>query len=292
MGQSLVLHCCGRSKPQEEPSLIPLITESAPVAVAPLKSALKARRPTPAPTRAQAGCCTCAPIAAVKRICCAGTEDDPLELAAEGSLESASSLLSDSSGVLTDITMAWRRVATDKAGVPATAFLDASTATAMIFACLGTVVSRVKADMEGNIRKLRAAIIVESCTLEELVLADVSNGESNMKKTSQALLNLTRFLRLLEKVMITLRGNDAWALSRCVRYSYDAVLAPCHNLATRSAVRAGVRLAPSREVFFAKLGGEGTDVLACMGALLDAFSPVLDKVKIFLVAQGLETKSK
>lgn len=198
------------------------------------------------------------------------------------------------SGILVDVAVAWKQVPGDGENTPLALFLEASAATVKIFDCLGSTVAAVKADMQNNIDILRRNLETSSCqTLEEMVEVDVANGVATRKNsTAECMLWLARFERLLEKTLTDIRSNANQSLSQCIRSAYDSVLAQHHPMPTRSLIRGGIKLAPDRKEFFAKLGISSSLAGKMIDDVLHEYSPAMNKVQKFLLEQKLEKPDK
>jgi len=193
--------------------------------------------------------------------------------------------------VLAEAVLAWQGVTCGSQGVPAAAFLHAATATAAIFDCLGSMVASVKADVSGNVDKIRKNIRDDlPLTLEQMVEGELKNNVSPTQEGSTALavLWLGRMLRLLDRMVSQMCSSPSSSLSECVLAGYDSCLSPHHPWAMRKATSMAIRGCPSRQVFFEKLGDNPADAHKWLAPFHEAAGPALTQVKRFMVNKGFE----
>jgi len=200
-----------------------------------------------------------------------------------------------SMSILGKTEMAWRAVVCNQEGVTTTAFLAAASATADIFGSLGSVVSKVKDDIQGNIAKIQKNVDIaeSSSTLEQIVDGELAAAESPSEatkegSTSLALLWLGRMLRLVAKMIAEIDNSDTKPLSQCIQAGYDSCLSQHHPWAVRMAMGVAIRGCPSRQTFFDKIGSNPANVQADAKRLHEVMSLVLGQIQTFMVSRGLE----
>lgn len=199
--------------------------------------------------------------------------------------------------ILAKTEAAWRAVAGDQEGIPVTSFLAAASATVAIIDCFGSLVSKVKDDIQGNVEKIQKNVDVaeSSCTLEQMVDAELAAATSPAEaakegSTALALLWLGRMLRLVARTMVEIDENSTKSVSQCLQAGYDSCLSQHHPWAVRVAMGVVIRGCPSRQAFLEKLGGDPADAMAEAARLHKAMSPVLAQIQSVMISRGLEEK--
>jgi len=222
-------------------------------------------------------------------------DDEPSQVVAPPSLQRSNNLLNET-------VDRWKVVGCSKDGVTAAAFLLAASATATIFDCLGSVVSKVKADIQGNIDKIqqnvdKAGGDSSQLLLEKMVKSEVAAAGSAAKamkegSTTTALLWLGRMLRLVERFLGALAQDSKASLSDCVKVGYNACLSPHHPWMVRTAMGVAFSGCPTRETFYKNLGDNPAEVASCVRPLFAAMGPSLHQLQKFMIeeCQGLEQR--
>lgn len=204
-----------------------------------------------------------------------------------------------SMNVLGEAVMAWRSVYDLDDTVPVLAFVKAASATAAIFDCLGAMVSSVKADLQGNIDKIKKNVKPnENRTVMEMMQLELDEAGGSAKAAAKegsvalAMLWGGRMLRMVARLVSELHRNPSKSLCECMSAGYNSSLAPHHPWAMRQMTAVAIRGCPSRQVFFEKLGDDPRDVEECLGPFHESCWPVLSQVQQFMVSKGFEEPDK
>jgi hypothetical protein len=207
----------------------------------------------------------------------------------------APTVLCRSANVLDDALTAWRGVSINEDGVSVVAYLEAASRSAAIIGCMGSVVAKVKSDVEGNIAKIQknvatstGCLTVEGMIREELAAHASPADACKEGSTSLAVLWLSRMLRFVRRFCSEFSHNPEKPLSECVTAGYKASLSQHHPWAMRTAVFLAIKGCPSRDEFSAKLGESTNDAHEKSKPLSIAMSLVLDELQNFMVNKGIE----
>ncbi len=94
---------------------------------------------------------------------------------------------------------------------------------------------------------------------------------------------------LVELLSILHRDKEA-SVSTAANDAYTKVLQPFHGWITSGVFWAALKLVPSRESLFEKLGGESPQLHEDMGNFISQFSAVLSKIDAHMVSSQASTQ--
>jgi hypothetical protein len=197
---------------------------------------------------------------------------------------------------LSDASVAWQAVAFSEAKeVAVLTFIEAASATAALFDCLGKVVAQVKADVTGNVSKLNKNVSGDASeTIEQLMNGELaavtSPAEAAVEGSScLALIWLCRMLRLLDRAIAEMVQDSGKALGECLLDGYNSCLAPHHPWLMRKGTTSAIRnFSISRETFLKALGDNLVDVEESLRPFHEGMSHVLQHILRLMVDKGLE----
>lgn len=106
-----------------------------------------------------------------------------------------------------------------------------------------------------------------------------------------AVLWMKRTVQFVCGIIAGLLHDRTISLADASRASYAKTLRNCHNFVTRGVFDTGLRFAPTRDVFYKNLAGEGNAAKVNDGLrdFIDASSPALDVLIRLFKNNGLET---
>ncbi|KAI0466021.1 glycolipid transfer protein domain-containing protein [Xylaria cf. heliscus] len=166
--------------------------------------------------------------------------------------------------------------------ISTTEFLDAAESLTTMFDALGSMAfSPVKADMLGNVKKIRdrqALAPADSETLQALVLNELKT------KSHKATEGLVWLVRGLDFTCIALSQNLAKSgeeLSDSFRGAYGVTLKPHHGILIKPVFSAAMGACPYRKDFYPKLGADQDAVTAELGTYLAALEKIVTILKGF-----------
>eukprot|EP00177_Eucheuma_denticulatum_P003420 GFKZ01006183.1.p2 GENE.GFKZ01006183.1~~GFKZ01006183.1.p2 ORF type:complete len:226 (+),score=45.05 GFKZ01006183.1:2061-2738(+) len=187
-------------------------------------------------------------------------------------------------------------------------FLDAMTMFLRIFDALSNPFFSevVKKDVDGNIKKLRAAAAKYSAETLEMVMNEEAKDPKLLKLIKNekgagcesgtvAMLWMKRMMQFVLGLLKAIVADAKVTLSSASRASYAATLRHCHWLVTRNVFDAGLRFAPSRETFYKNLAGGVDDVGGVERAMvefLEVFEPTVGGMVDMYKEHGLEPHIK
>jgi hypothetical protein len=156
----------------------------------------------------------------------------------------------------------------------------------------------VKADMEGNVTKIRANLsgCREGVTLREMIEKEMSGGRDGKavsldgKSTGCSLLWLKRALRFISGMLSAMVSHKEWTMRECVNAGYEGSLKVHHNFVMKNVFSVASRAAPARAAFFSTLGDSEAALMPALVEMLRKFEGVLEGIQAMLVEKGIETK--
>jgi len=174
-------------------------------------------------------------------------------------------------------------------GVDTDQFLQASTGLVTMFDILGsTAFAVVKADLNGNIEKIRARLTahpVDSKTLEGLLEAEVA------EKVTTATQALMWLLRGLQFTMIALKLNQANSdqeLSVSFSKAYEGTLKQYHNFLVKGVFAVALKACPYRVDFYPKLGSPPEKVQEELTKWLTALEVIINRIQGLYKTKGYD----
>mmetsp|Transcript_1477 Transcript_1477/g.3985 ORF Transcript_1477/g.3985 Transcript_1477/m.3985 type:complete len:202 (+) Transcript_1477:83-688(+) len=193
-----------------------------------------------------------------------------------------------------EVTASWK-LAADKIvdnKVPAVEFLKAAEEFVPIFDRLGTIFTPVKADVGGNVKKLKDAHAANPvATIHELVIAEKAEGKHKLKTSaSVALLWFKRAMQfiftLLQKVSTGLDANKA------AKEAYAETLAHYHGFMVKKTFEVGLMAAPSSDTMLGCLGNDKDQTMGELREWVAVATQFLENFHAFLLKEGLDDSSK
>ncbi|KAK9824601.1 hypothetical protein WJX72_011621 [[Myrmecia] bisecta] len=198
--------------------------------------------------------------------------------------------------IFSQVTPLTRRIRTADRDIQSVEFLECARQVLPIIDKFGTGFMMVKSDISGNIERLAQRQATDASKfrlLFSIVTDEVERGEhTGAYSCTKGLLWLTRALQFLTDLLRRLYEDRAIAVSTAASDAYYATLHQYHGWITSSAFILALKLAPSREGFFAKLGTPGEQMMTEMKEFLDAFVPFLTDSHMFLKEHGLDDPTK
>ncbi|CCE31470.1 probable het-c2 protein [Claviceps purpurea 20.1] len=171
--------------------------------------------------------------------------------------------------------------------VATTQFLDAVESLATIFDVMGPVAfSPVKADMLGNVKKLRERQLAAPTESENL--QDLCRNELRTKKhtATEGLLWLVRGLDFTCSALSSNLADTNQELSASFRAAYTHTLKPFHSFIVKPIFTVAMSGCPYRKDFYDKLGSDPTKVQQEMRVYLAALEKIVAILKGFLDKEG------
>lgn len=169
-------------------------------------------------------------------------------------------------------------------------FAEASLALISVFDLI-TGMGMASADMTGNANTLlKAANANPGSTLKSLIDAECAGKDAaalkkiagDGKTVSCALLWLARALNFIIKMLEELIANPGKKLSDCVLAGYEVSLKPHHGMMIRTTFSVGVKAAPYRDAFVAKLGPSEEEVFGAIKGKQADMSELVKSVQGYL----------
>lgn len=172
-----------------------------------------------------------------------------------------------------------------------------------IFAAFGNpfFADVVKKDVDGNIKKLRAAAEKHSAltlvSVLETEMAEPGMDKAIRKETTAggktgtvALLWMKRMMQFVVGLLRILCEDASKSLSEAAGESYGKTLTHCHNFVTRGVFKSGLWVLPARAGFYKNLAGETPveKVEAALKEFVDVFEPQLKGIDAMFKARNLE----
>jgi hypothetical protein len=198
--------------------------------------------------------------------------------------------------VISEATGKWEQL---QSGADGRVFVAASSATAAIFECMGSVVSPVKADMQGNtdkiqqnVAKLQTPLTIQQMIDREIEIAGSAQAASKEGSTTLAMVWLGRMLRLVARMVDELDRNPSKSPTECILAGYSSCLSPHHPWAQRLVITTAIKACPSRRDFIAKLGADEQAVEGGFRPFHEAINPVLQQLQQFLIDKNLDQPDK
>ena len=148
----------------------------------------------------------------------------------------------------------------------------------------------VKADIEGNIKKLQAIAKKKhrGITLHQLLREEQAAG-GPMPAAGDALLWLKRALQFMNTFLgAVASGGDAGVAARA---AYSSTLEKHHGFVVRRTFSVGLSAAPSTDSILERLGGTGAnkaEVRADLAEWVAAAAPLIVAIDSLLIKQGLD----
>lgn len=169
--------------------------------------------------------------------------------------------------------------------VDTASFLEASESLVKLFDLLGSsAFSVVQNDMNGNIKKIRTALLAnpaQNGTLQDLVL-----GEANTKSktATQGLLWLSRGLQFTAASLQETLDNPSKELSETFTAGYNKTLVKYHSFVVKPVFKLAMKACPYRKDFFEKLGADQAKVLEQLKAWLAALQAIVQNIFDFFAS--------
>lgn len=164
---------------------------------------------------------------------------------------------------------------------------------------LGTGFSLVKYDVGGNIDRLAACAATKPEAYQADALAmvrdDVAAGtQGDNSSVTKGLLWLKRAMEFIVALLDRLYTDREITLSQAASETYYATLQKFHGWIVTGTFTVALKIVPSREDFFSKVGIQpGNDAaLQQMHAFCTSFGAVLAEVQAFLAENGLDDPAK
>ncbi|KAI9202879.1 glycolipid transfer protein domain-containing protein [Polychytrium aggregatum] len=175
---------------------------------------------------------------------------------------------------------------TPEEGIDTGAFLEATESLIKLFDSMGSAFASVKADMQGNVTKIRTKFLsdpINLSTLQSIVLAE----KSDKKKTAtEALLWLKRALEFTSAGLRRSLDQPTEELSVSFSKAYEVTLAQFHSFLIRPVFALAMKACPLRKDFYAKLAGSESpeDLVKQMSEWLSALEHLIGILIKFYVA--------
>ncbi|KAG5915892.1 hypothetical protein E4U42_007880 [Claviceps africana] len=167
--------------------------------------------------------------------------------------------------------------------VDTTQFLDAAESLTTMFDVVGPIAfSPVKADMLGNIKKLRDRQLAAPAESENI--QDLCRNELKAKKhtATEGLLWLIRGLDFTCTALRLNLADPSKELCDSFRSAYGLTLRPHHNFLVKPIFSAAMSACPYRKDFYAKLGSDDAKVQQELQVYLAATERIVVILKGFL----------
>lgn len=177
--------------------------------------------------------------------------------------------------------------------------LDVCRSVLPIVGKLGTGFGLVKHDVGGNIDRLAACAATKTDAylpdVFQMVRDDVAAGtHTGGSSVTKGLLWLKRAMEFITALLDKLYADRQMSLSQAASETYYATLQQYHGWIVTGTFTLALKIVPSREHFFEKVGLQAEDdaVMQQLHAFCSAFSTVLGEVQAFLAQQGLDDPAK
>ncbi|PSC73205.1 pleckstrin homology domain-containing family A member 8-like [Micractinium conductrix] len=164
---------------------------------------------------------------------------------------------------------------------------------------MGTGFGLVKHDVGGNIDRVAARAAAKPAEYEADVFAmvrdDVAAGTHTISTSvTKGLLWLKRAMEFVVALLEKLYTDRQLTLSQAASETYYATLQHYHGWIVTGTFTLALKIVPSREDFFAKVGAAPNDeaAMAAMHAFCTEFGAVLAEVQAFLAANDLDDPAK
>ncbi|KAI9227496.1 MAG: putative glycolipid transfer protein [Piptocephalis tieghemiana] len=174
-------------------------------------------------------------------------------------------------------------------GVDTQEFLAATESLVTLFDLIhATAFAQVKADMLGNVKKLRAQYVAcpdQSKTIEDLVKYEAT------KKKRTATEGLVWLLRGLDFTAQAIRygvTHPEKELTECFTIAYSNTLKQYHNFLIRGVFSLAMKACPYRKDFYQKLGSDQAKVQEQLEAWLSALEALVAHLQTFLKSNGYD----
>jgi len=176
--------------------------------------------------------------------------------------------------------------------IPSMAFVQAVEEFVPIFDRLGVVFKPVKADVGGNVAKVKKCLeITPTDTLQALLRNEKAAGTH--KKSESACVSLLWLKRALQFIFVLLEkvtgGLDA---NKAAKDAYEVTLMQYHGFMVKKTFQMGLMAAPSTATMFGCLGSDPAKVQEEMTKFVALSKPHMAKIDAFLRAEGLDDSSK
>jgi hypothetical protein len=172
-------------------------------------------------------------------------------------------------------------------GIRTQAFLNACREILPVVDKLGTGFTVVRIDVNGNIERLHNRFITSAEDYElihKLVEVEVQNKEHTSNSScTKGLLWLKRAMQFLVQLLRVLHQDKEASVSTAASAAYEKVLQPYHGWITSGVFTVALKIVPSRQGLFEKLG-ESDNLEQEMGDFVEEFDAVLSKVHNYLVS--------
>ncbi|KAK9867885.1 hypothetical protein WJX84_000554 [Apatococcus fuscideae] len=159
----------------------------------------------------------------------------------------------------------------------------------------GTSFVIVRSDVGGNINRLakrQAEDPGRYSVINAIIEEEVSKQDLGSSSCTKGLLWLKRAMEFVVALLKRLHDDQNVTLATAANEVYYATLYKYHGWITSSAFVLALKLVPSREVFFEKLGTPGRGLMNEMYQFISAFSSVLAQIQKFLADRGLDDPAK
>ncbi|KAG0174784.1 hypothetical protein DFQ28_004480 [Apophysomyces sp. BC1034] len=177
------------------------------------------------------------------------------------------------------ISRSYVNVDTSK-GIDTEQFLEATEGLVSLFELLDSpAFSRVKTDMNGNIKKIRERYLANPTANDTLENLTATEAPEKKRVATEGLLWLTRGLDFTEQA---LRGNldkPEEELTVSFTTAYESTLSKHHNFVVRPIFGLAMKACPYRKDFYEKIGVLDDEAVAVMRGWLDALKAIIKTIQ-------------
>jgi len=180
-------------------------------------------------------------------------------------------------------------------GVRTQAFLNVCREVLPVVDKLGAGFTVVRIDVNGNIERLHKRFITSAAeyeTLYKIIESEVEkNDHTDNSSCTKGLLWLKRAMQFLVELLRILHADKNASVSTAANAAYEKVLQPYHGWLTSGVFWGALKLVPTRESLFQKLG-ESSSLEEDMGSFVSQFDAVLSKIHTYMDSNGLNFPDK
>ncbi|KAK9813959.1 hypothetical protein WJX73_006932 [Symbiochloris irregularis] len=200
------------------------------------------------------------------------------------------------SSLFAQLTQSLGAVRDPEGNILTTPFLSTCRELVHVIEKFGTALALVKSDVGGNIDRLEAAHgrnPTKYTRIFDILSDEVNTGQpTGSSSDTNGLLWLKRALEFTTVILLRLYDDRTVTLSTAASESYTATLYQYHTWYTAAAFTVALKLVPSRETFFQKVGTPGEQLMEDMKHFTDSFTPLLQQIHQFLVDHDLDFKTR
>uniref|UniRef100_A0A7S2Z8A6 Glycolipid transfer protein domain-containing protein n=1 Tax=Chloropicon laureae TaxID=464258 RepID=A0A7S2Z8A6_9CHLO len=206
-------------------------------------------------------------------------------------------MASAESGVFTALLQHVQQVDDGSGGIRTEHFLNTCREVLPVVDKLGTGFTVVRIDVSGNIDRLQKRFESSGERRYDNIYAILEdevakNEQTDNSSCTKGLLWLKRAMQFLVELLGILHRDKDASVSTAANDAYTKVLQPYHGWITSGVFWAALKLVPSRDGLFEKLGGESDKLHEDMGTFISQFEGVLSKIHSHMDSQGLNFPDK